>query len=308
MYDKIVMHQANETVVNNRILPKLLSGEELIKAQKVKSCFIGQSKNLRFDKINGKIRVSGSLSKYFCGNNSVNLSFLQIGQAIKQLKIDFGFTGNESVSYLEFGFNCSMSLPIYMYLSELKYANGYSGKLTHGNKEVCFLQDEKVLRFYDKTDHFLQSQYTNSYNDKCINILRYEIIIKNIKRILKLDAPITMDMLFNENIVNSLVKLWLNEFGRVKVETSIRYTFAKFDFLKVKQNLILLGLKSNGGLVSFLKYIDSVEPINISKQNRKRVKDMAINLSEDDLVSRYNFVQEDLFSTFQLVAFANWVK
>ncbi|WP_206684374.1 hypothetical protein, partial [Escherichia coli] len=73
--------QANETVVNNRILPKLLSGEELIKAQKVKSCFIGQSKNLRFDKINGKIRVSGSLSKYFCGNNSVNLSFLQIGQA-----------------------------------------------------------------------------------------------------------------------------------------------------------------------------------------------------------------------------------
>ncbi|MFG0227294.1 hypothetical protein, partial [Streptococcus suis] len=67
-------------------------------------------------------------------------------------------------------------------------------------------------------------------------------------------------------------------------------------------------LKSNGGLVSFLKYIDSVEPINISKQNRKRVKDMAINLSEDDLVSRYNFVQEDLFSTFQLVAFANWVK
>jgi hypothetical protein len=137
----------------------------------------GKFKNLQV-KINAScLTVSGSLAKYYFGNNLEILDRQTTKTAIEMLSDDLLLPIGEAQLYkLEFGTNLIMQQPVSQYFNALVSARYYERtSYKHG---IQFINSQRSKSFYDKAAEMRRSKIELPQELKSKNILRYEVRIK----------------------------------------------------------------------------------------------------------------------------------
>ena len=303
MIDKVIIRVIDEQLINNIIIPKLTANANFRVMTQSSSSYFGHFKNFRIDKKGNQLRLSGSLAKYELSDNCFNGNFETLSRAVNNLCNETGIARDSIVTYLEFGHNIPVSSNPYKYLRLLKYASGYNTQIFYANREVVFLQDERKMRFYDKTQDFRRNQQQIRLDENLkIYMLRYEIALLYPKRVLKSADALTLDSLCSNKIYKQLLNMWVDEFKRVKTDVTLRYDFPFKSIADIKKHLTLKGMESYGGLTGTLSLANSVEFVDCVSQNRLRLKNYLEQTSIDGSFVRKIDLFEELESKIKLTA------
>ncbi len=178
---------------------------------------------IKFDEKNKPIKLyfTGSLPKFYFGNNLAQLDWDTTKEAIQMLSDNLNVNIDDAtLTRIDFGFNFILKHPIHRYTSCLvsyprlinqRYAESISFISKSGSKS---------LKFYDKTKEIKNSHKTviqsipEIYHNQ--NVLRYEIqLLKLLKERLKLDTVQVKD-LYDNTFQKRLMFLWLEGYQKVK--------------------------------------------------------------------------------------------
>lgn len=219
-----------------------------------------RKKNMNIYWNNGKLRVQGSLSKYFNGNNFNCLKLSEIEKAVSilqnELKIDLS---NATLSRVDLAGNIYLKENISEYFACL--ANYRNLKRISVGSTLYFMKGKQYskakIAFYDKVAEL------GKHNAKRLgifghNIMRYEIRLykEDIRRIFKFS--LLLKNLSNEEINKNLNALWLNEYENIKKYSSSQLTFKEgFGDKELIAAFAKQGMNYMGGFAESLKLLES---------------------------------------------------
>jgi len=212
------------------------------------------------------IKIKGSLSKYFFGNNLETLTIDKTKNAVDKICDSLHLDVNDAtISRIDFATNFIVTEPPQNYYS-------FFGDATRLNKSIqgttlYFSNKSRAIVFYDKVNEAKahRMQIPNEFRDK--NVLRYEYRLKRIKR-----NRITLKDLYSKEIFNWLIDQWLQRYHsirriprlRIKEEAKEMKNLKAFEGYGWK-----LLIQQIGGIESFYSLLDDeVRRGTISKQNK----------------------------------------
>ena len=233
----------------------------------------GKLKNLKIVQKQSKLIITGSLAKYYFGNNLNMLSLKTTEEALTNLSNELGVSFEKAfVTRLEFGANIILEYPIYLYLECLLSKKKYI-KRTYPTT-VQFTQVVKAISFYDKVEEM-------KINKDNINVLRYEIKLnRQIGKILKCGRVKVSD-LYDPVFYKILKNRWLKEYNEISKKKKLlmirRESINNLKNLKLSLCSIAIHLY---GLHKIMQLINSLGR-TVSKQTRHSLKKNVYELSED---------------------------
>lgn len=184
MYDKVTFFIDRSVIEPQCNLASCLDDIHQITDMKTGEIkFFGKIENLRASvRLNG-VFITGSLPKYFHGDNIHVLDRRATTQAIEKISDNLHLdVSSAQVTGLEFGANFVMSKPVEEYLTRL----GNMPRLErYGFKPSAIYykgrgrEQQKVVAFYDKIAEAKEKNYEIPVGLDKANILRYELRLKN---------------------------------------------------------------------------------------------------------------------------------
>jgi hypothetical protein len=283
MYDTTGFHLINK--YSQDCLKYLDQGKDEIDRQTGLIWSKGKIENM-YVKVNGEhISTSGSLPKFYLGNNLEQLTRKDTERAIEKLSDILHLPLNESrVFKLHIGSNFIVTEPLLNYYSCLGHLNRFQRSEIANKKSILYTTSDKALEFYDKKKEAKKSKTEIPEPLRTQNILRYELkLSKHIPGLLKTDELKAKD-LFDETVYMKSIELWQSYYFAIQKITKLKFKGEIIEMIGVKElqsHLALIGLKTIGEnelfqmLESYKKKINKHDYSRI----RKKINDLA-NLSE----------------------------
>lgn len=264
--DTIVIHHTDKGATQ---LPYLLSNIKETFTQHGEHYITGNLKNLYF-KIKGEqIRISGSLCKYYHGNNINNMSLIDTKNAIIELQETIGINlDNAKVTRLDFAGNLLMDYSINKYLSLLDYSPRYE-RLEQPNC-IYFKNTLRTITIYDKLKELRTKRIPFHKIWDTANILRAEVRFeKNLKT--KFKKEVTVKDLYCPFFFAKLVFEWRKELLNIKLKQSPPIAPANMTAKQFKDFLLSCYINEKGKN-SFNKIITDNKSNFNNKQEIKRAR------------------------------------
>jgi hypothetical protein len=208
-----------------------------------------------------KIRVTGSLNKYFHGNNFTRLLRTDLKKAILKLSSETGvdFT-NLILTRVDVGLNLFVNRPVEFYQKTFNELSRFK-KRTIDNCPVMFTTQPMTLSFYNKVEE--NRVHGKRYNEvipkefKDLSILRYELKLTG-KPHAKLGMKkLLLSDLYQVNIYKKLINLWKEKYKEIRKSRFI-HLGETVDVRSFVNHLALLGISHFGGEEGLMGHIDNL--------------------------------------------------
>ena len=199
------------------------------------------------------IKATGSLAKYYLGNNVATMTRNDIEKAIERMSKELGLdVSNFDVWRVDIGATFLMNHPVCNYLAYIESCSRY--KLEKFSTETRqFVNGLRKIIFYDKVKEVLKKEpkeiienlKSNGFSETD-NYFRYEL---QIKRRTKKTFGLTefkARHLYDEKIYIKMIELWKREFFKVKKKREIM-DFQSDGQIKprdLKESLASIGLEN----------------------------------------------------------------
>lgn len=172
----------------------------------------GYFKNLKVHISPSGILFSGSLCKYYLGNNLDTLNLNTVKLAIDSLSFALKLPIQKAeVFRIDIAANIELKLPIKVYLKKLGF-KPYFERVLKSNGSLAYETKKKELAFYDKIKEMKthKAKIPQGFNLK--NILRFELrFLRKIKKQLNEDR-LVIEMLYDELFYAKITNLWFEEY------------------------------------------------------------------------------------------------
>lgn len=214
MYDTVCMYLHKDTMPNLDFHSTVIKNLTELTQHKTADYeyWTGYLKNLKISVYPKRVKIRGSLSKYFYGNNLNELSLEDTKRLLSGLSRELLIPIEKcSITRLDIARNYKMNLIPREYFKYLGYANGF--EKYNNNDSVYFRNDSMQLCFYDKIKE-IKSKNSNlpipHLND---NLIRYELrFMKKIASKLgvnKVEAKLLCDEGFFTRLKEEHMKMYL---------------------------------------------------------------------------------------------------
>ena len=244
----------------------------------------GMLKGIKLSWGENSIKLKGSLSRYYLGNNLDYLEIDSTKDAIDQLCEDLKINiGDFKVTRVDMAATINMQYPVLNYLEHLESLSNHK-KIQYGNETIYFKNTLRTFQFYNK----LLQMKKKPGRKKTFNILReaqlsiedhylrVELqLTKKIEDQLKMDQKLKVRDLYNPTIYAKLVNCWYKYFTKVKTKRKI------------------LDLKQNENITSsvFIKYLAAY---GYSKLCNDKVRRLVERKYKDKEYNTYYNIQKDI--------------
>lgn len=197
--------------------------------------------------VNG-VTISGSLSKYYYGNNMYTLSFSEIKSAFKMIENQLGITIEKGrVQRLDISENFIVDNPVhnyYPYLGELTYY-----ERQEVNNGIYYNGSKQTILFYDKVHErkVKREKVLDCYIDK--NVFRYELRFEHrLGKLFDRKALYVSDLI-DALFFSELVKRYMDQFQKIyKHKSLVHYSELQInDRSQFWRQIKLRGIKELGG-------------------------------------------------------------
>lgn len=248
--------------------------------------------NLRVRYNLGRLNISGSLAKFYFGNNVRILHHSETVDAIKQIEsnLDVALT-NARITRLDFADNMEVAIPVkqcFPFFGASRYYERFMNKNT-----LYYNSNARKKTFYDKG---LESNLGSG-----VNVLRFEVrwLGKYLNYKFKKEAGLQcfqVQHLLNPITYNYLVRLWQEEFDSIQ-----KNSFGVFDLTKcttpkqIEQQLVLAGIEFLGGineLTNSIKLSIAKNPLPYPEMHSRINKNLRKFSLLNNHYSDYPFIKE----------------
>jgi hypothetical protein len=295
MYDTIGMFLENcnmkETLLTNSSESyNKMTGEVIIR---------GNYQNLRIKMNGNNVTVTGSLPKFYFGDNFQQLTRQDTEKAIEKASDLLQLPLNESkVFRLDIGSNIDLKEPLNNYYSCLGNLSRFKKSLIANKQTLLYTTTQKALEFYDKSREMKRSKQTIPalFNGK--NVLRYELhLTKRIKHLLKVPELRTKH-LFDESVYIKGIDIWKDFYFSIQRVNRLKFNNEEIIMInarKLKNQLALIGLKSIGEN-ELLEMIEASKGQIKHREQISRLKDVVKKLSMEKELTEPNEAIKELDS------------
>jgi hypothetical protein len=280
MVDNVILKLRQSEAVNTDFLSETaqyfeLTGKHNFNGERVLS---GTLNDFKITVNRFGINISGSLCKWYLGDNFSTLTRSDTQRAIQKLSDILHLPIDKAtVSRLDIAQNFIVKEPCpnyYNHLGTLKHSG--RAEITNGAgaiETLYYYQSNGLMVFYDKVKEQTSKQQPIPELYKNRNVLRYEQRYK--KRLPKAfnAERVTAAMIYNEKFYINLLDKWKDNYFNIKKINDITLNF---DNMKGKKDLYILGLLSLtnavGGELAMITQIKEAE--KAGKLSKKAAYDM----------------------------------
>ena len=242
-----------------------------------------------------RIKITGSLCKFYLGDNFKSLTKGDTKRAIEKISDYLHLPINDAhVTRLDIAQNLIMKLPVddyYKYLGEVQYY-----KRLEQSNGLYYNNQLRQMVFYGKEyEQRVKKQHIPELY-KYRNVLRFELrFLKRLSEQFKL-PEITANLLYDEVFYSELVKRWKNEYLAIqKINSSLTSINPTSSTKELIENMALIALLDIGQpkILSTVKEWQNKGLINKKQaaDHRKKIKllsNIPINENGNELITELN--------------------
>lgn len=260
--------------------------------------YTGKLKNLKIKQVKNGIIISGSVPKFYYGDNLMQLTRQDAIAAIDKISDELGINISDGKLFrLDIGVNLKMDKKLNHYLNQLGNKRYFKKTTFYDNQTISYQNQQRELMFYDKLAEMKKKKAEIPDAFKEDNILRIEY---RIKKRLKNHLPIlTIKGILEEKNYRFAIDKFHDEFLKVEKmqpSTNTNITNIQFDSVKDFQKLAAYyGIQNNG--IDY--FINLIETKIMDKTKRKRMKDYLKGLMELPTGAAQDNEQEELTVKFE---------
>lgn len=263
MYDTCRAYIGINEIPNPELIIEKLSGVEEVYSHKIESCrWRGYIKNLKVNISLRGMTISGSLCKFYHGNNLQTLSLEDTRNALSMLSEILGFdVGKMNLSILHLSTNLELEHPCKTYLSCIGQGPGKRRMSRINQKNGVELRNARLnYQFYDKLAEMKNKKEEIPVNYIGKNIMRFEVkFLKNLKGQLK-RGTLNLEELAEREFYNQMVNKWEESFHEIRMKNTEQIPFDAITDSKGFQALLMsLGVDAIGGLEVVLEAIENAK-------------------------------------------------
>jgi len=298
MYDTIKIWLERELFSNPVLLnniPNYLSNVERRLKLDNTNYITGNLKNFRVIVRYSGVTISGSLSKYYLGNNFENLTIQDVKKAIKQLSLELHAPISEAkISRLDIGycFIIKNNPEVYFnYLGNCQYF-----KRNVWSESLYYKNDIRTKVFYDKIVESKKKKNIIPVEWIGKNVLRYEYrltqrVAKRLNR-----SELKVSDLYNEKIHKQLFELYIKEYENITKINTINFNLKEMKTPKDFWEWQALQNIENNGLDKTLELIDEMKSIGVFKNKNyySRLKRELVECYQKPKTSMKNSIISEL--------------
>lgn len=294
MYDSLTLSLSVE-VANTDFFAETtkhfeVTGEHNFKGAPVVS---GSLENLKLTISRSRLKVDGSICKWYLGNNLQTLGRGDTKQAIEKLSDILHLPMCQAnVSRIDLAQNFIMKYEPAVYYNHLGSLQYYSRFLQ--SNSLYYQNGKRQLVFYDKNKEVIarRGEIPELYNGK--QVLRYEMRYKTRLREQFKQPEVKTSLLYDERFYIDIVKRWQEEYNAIQKLNTISLNF---ESMRTKRELYIAGLatliEKAGGELAFIEQIN--EAYKIGKLTKKQAYDMRTAVKEA-CKSEFTTVESDVIA------------
>lgn len=210
---------------------------------------MGNLENLKVTVSDEKLKITGSLCKWFLGNNYKTLTRRDAQQAIEKLSDTFNLPmSSANVTRIDIADNVILKNPIDVYFNHLGLLR-YFKRLEE--PDGLYYATKKIrLCFYDKIKELKNTGDTVPEIYDGANVMRYEM------RLLKPHGIISAN-LYEERQYMEFIKLWEKKYNEINKINGSKLNFEDMKTIKDLQRYgLMLVAQQAGGELAFYKQLD----------------------------------------------------
>lgn len=291
MYDSLVLWLPSKEIPNRNLLlelsPLLKEPKQGYDYRSNSPSITGYFSNFSVKVTSVGILLSGSICKYYLGNNQQTLRFDQIKAAIDKLSKALNLPLAKAQVYrIDIGENYMVSQKERIYYSFLGPSRYY--RKTELNNGVYFTNQRRVLIFYGKVHE--QSvkgvPVEKTYRNK--NVLRYECRFKRKLSEQLGKTDIKGADLYDQEFYINLLEMYKKEYLGLHRYSKISFNPRVVkDVKSFQRQLLLLGVKALGGEASVIEVIDqcSLRGAYSNKMQKRRLREDIRKLCKTPLLT-----------------------
>jgi len=195
----------------------------------------GNHKNFRVHCNSSGISLRGSLSKYELGDNLQRLTRGKVQMAIERLCDETLLNWKRAKVYrLDVGTCLVVRQPCSTYLKGLGELPRYQ-RSEQGENGLLYTTSTKALSFYDKIKEVRRKQERLPSAFEGLNVLRYEIQVRNrLKDVFK-TPEILAETLYNETFYIQALTMWKNVYFAIHKQGKVKFNPKMLKTLNVKK-------------------------------------------------------------------------
>ena len=244
---------------------------------------VGKLQNMRVRIRAHGLSITGSLSRYFLGNNCEILTRQSVSEAIDCLSDSLHVSvKNAKVYRFDLGYTIPVSSPVECYLRCLGDCGRYAQN--RYKNSVTYMNGRRSLCFYDKRAEMKRRKYEVPPSFGESNLLRYEV---QFKRRLKeqFQQEVTAYRLYDEDFYVRSVSRWAREYSRIRKQRIPRL-MSPTNVKDVINHLAFHGILSYGGEEETIQVLKTALHENIiEKHTFYRVRRKIQEICYDDALT-----------------------
>ena len=229
--------------------------------------------NYAFSLSEKNLKATGSLTKWYGGDNVQNINYSQVREALMKFETVFEIPfDNATVHRIDLALNTFMTYPVYMYLDLIIPPVGY--KKTIKDTSKLFEGTKQHLYFYDKVadsrakDALLYAKHKNDY------IFRYEVrFVNGLAKKLGLSDS-TFKNFYHSDTYKLLVNKWYHGYEDVpKLTIAPPFNYDVTSLTAIKDSIINEHIQMVGGVEILQAKIYRCKPLKNVKYLTKQYLD-----------------------------------
>lgn len=226
---------------------------------------MGNLDNLKVTVSDENLKITGSLCKWFLGNNYKTLTRRDAQQAIEKLSDTFNLPmSSAKVTRIDIADNVILKNPIDVYFNHLGLLRYF--KRLEEPDGLYYATTKMRLCFYDKIKELRNNGDTIPEIYEGANVMRYEM------RLLKPQGIISAN-LYEERQYMEFIKLWEKKYNEINKINSSKLNFEDMKTIKDLQRYgLMLIAQQAGGELAFYKQLD--EASKTGKLTKKQKYDI----------------------------------
>ena len=215
---------------------------------------------------------NGSLSKFYQGNNLINMDYYHNSEALSLLEAEIGISLMEAkIKRLDFAFNIEMDHPVSNYLNIICPPAGYKDHSVAGETRDFRSRKKKSIVFYDKCNEPSSKKYLKYNGIAPFSCLRIESRLKIKPQELFGLKVLRFKLLFEKETYNTLLQHWYESYRSSPHVTNIAQTPVLYDSkTSFVNSLAMVGLIALGGVERMEQRVTSFPIHRRTKYNIRR--------------------------------------
>lgn len=218
----------------------------------------GAIRNLQVRRKCDFLSVSGSLAKFYFGNNLMMHTRSSAARALNDVARIFEVPlSSMNVARIDIGVNVDLDFPIAEYLSRLGSSGRYVRDVFGSGETVRYRMSARAKTFYDKITEMRKRRAPIPEEWKNKNVLRFELrFLSKLRNQLRV-APITAATLVDETFYEHVRGRLYPEFENITMTPRSQSVFNPVSVPQLKDYLAHQGMVSLGGEPCIMSMINS---------------------------------------------------